>query len=789
MTSSAAATPSKAPALLRFGWLLPLVTLFLGLGILLITYAFASIPLPKEVPLASSAEVYDRDGELIGIYSDEVRRFLVDTGELPRYLKQAVVAAEDRGFFEHNGVSVRGIARAAWANITGGEIRQGGSTITQQYVKNAVLQDDAQTLSRKAREAILAVKLERRFSKRQILGFYLNTIYLGRSTYGIEAAARSYFDKHASELTLPEAAYVVGIIPSPESYQADENPRIARDRRNQVLQLMAQQDYISAKRADRASRGPVKLASGALGRIKHQQAAYFMEWLRREYLYPKYGNRLYTGGLKIHTTLDLDMQHYAEEAISGTLTEPHDPQAALVSMTPSGALRAFVGGTNYTSVKKARGFNYASSLPGRQAGSSFKPFTLLAAIEQGISPRSYFPGGSPATVTDPACADADGGPWQPENYGGAAYGTITLDEATTNSVNTVYAQLVAEIGPGALADRLGRFEFDRTGTGSRRTIAPNCSLALGTLDVTPLEMARAYAAFAGRGVLPEVEPIRYVTDSNDRCLDVFREGEDRRCMEHSALERRRVADQRAVDVLNQTLTHVVEGGTATAAAIGRPVAGKTGTTQDNVDAWFAGHVPQLATVVWMGYPARPRPGGGGLEVPQMGFCAPDEFCKPVHGIEVTGGSFPAEIWAAYMARATQDLPIEPFPVAVDTGSVLNPPPPPEPTPSPTPEPSPSESPSPTSTPEPSPSETPSVTPTPEPSDTPSEEPTPTLEPSPEPSDTPPEEPSPEPEPSPSDSAAPGPSPDDPPGNPAPAPPDDPSGNLPAAHGGRFPPPG
>ena len=772
MTNPASATPSRAPALLRFGWLLPLVTLFLGLGILLITYAFASIPLPKEVPLASSAEVYDRDGELIGTYSDEVRRFLVDTAELPRYLKQAVVAAEDRGFFEHNGVSVRGIARAAWANITGGEIRQGGSTITQQYVKNAVLQDDAQTLNRKAKEAILAVKLERRFSKRQILGFYLNTIYLGRSTYGIEAAARSYFDKHASDLTLPEAAYVAGIIPSPESYQADELPRIARGRRNQVLRLMAQQGYISAKRAERASRGPVKLASGALGRIKHQQAAYFMEWLRREYLYPKYGNRLYTGGLKIHTTLDLDMQRYAEEAISGTLTEPHDPQAALVSMTPSGALRAFVGGTNYTSVKKARGFNYASSLPGRQAGSSFKPFTLLAAIEQGISPRSYFPGFSPTTVTEPACADADGGPWQPENYGGAAYGTITLDEATTNSVNTVYAQLVAEIGPEALVDRLRRFEFDRTGTGSRRTIVPNCSLALGTLDVTPLEMARAYAAFAGRGVLPEVEPIRYVTDSDDRCLDVFREGEDRRCLAQSALDSKRVADQRAVDVLNETLTHVVEGGTATAAAIGRPVAGKTGTTQNNVDAWFAGHVPQLATVVWMGYPARPGPGGD-LQVPQMGFCAPDGFCKPVHGIEVTGGSFPAEIWAAYMARATEDLPIEPFPVAVDTGSVLNPPPPPEPTP--TPEPSPSESPSPTATPEPSPSDSPSVTPTPEPSDTPSEEPT--LEPSPEPSDTPSEEPTPDPEPSPSENPAPGPSPNDPPGN------------RPAAYGGRLRPQG
>ena len=241
--------------LLRYGWLLPVGAILVGAGILVLTYAFASIPLPQDIRLTSSAEVFDVNGKLIGTYSDEIKRFLIDTDKLlakKPFVGEAVIAAEDRQFYEHNGVSLRGIARAAWANLTGGEVQQGGSTITQQYVKNAVLQDPSRTVTRKAKEAILAIKLERRYSKKQILGFYLNTIYLGRGAYGIEAAARAYFDTHAEDLSLKQMAYLAGIIPAPERYQADENPVGARERRDRTLTLMAEEGFISDERAERA---------------------------------------------------------------------------------------------------------------------------------------------------------------------------------------------------------------------------------------------------------------------------------------------------------------------------------------------------------------------------------------------------------------------------------------------------------------------------------------------------------------------------------------------------------
>jgi penicillin-binding protein 1A len=722
----------------RWLWVLPVLAILAGIGVLAAIYAFASVPLPPQVELASAAEVYDRDGDLIGTYSGEERRFLIDTSTLPRFVSQAVVASEDRDFYDHGGVSLKGIFRAAWANLSGGEISQGGSTITQQYVKNAVLRDSSRTFERKAREAILSLKLERRFSKRQILGFYLNTIYLGRGAYGIEAAARVYFDVHATQLDLAQAAYLAAIIPAPESYQPDEHQAAARERRDRVLELMVEEGYISPARAARAARGKVILAPDATAGNTRQEAAYFMEWLRKDFLDPELGDKLYTSGLKIHTTIDLDLQRQAEAAVSSVLTAPAEPQAALVSLTPSGAVRALVGGRDFTNVRKARGFNYATD-NARQPGSAFKPFTLLEAIEQDISPASRFSGASPATIQDPVCADPDGSPWQPENYGGSSYGMITLDEATTNSVNTVFAQLISEIGPHSVAQLLERFGFRGPGG---TPVTARCSLALGgsDVDVSPLEMARAYAGFTARGVEPKVGPLLYIEDSQGRCVREYRPQPDVRCGAEPRPGGRRVVETNSADVLNEVLTHVVEGGTATAADIGRPAAGKTGTTQDNVDAWFAGSVPQLTTVVWMGYP---KARGKDL-VPQMRSCADLQLCRPVQGIDVTGGSFPAEIWARFMSRATDGLAVRSFPAPSDTPDVilnspapsptLSPSPTPSPTPSSTPEPSPSPSPTPSPTPLPSPSPEPSLPPTPSPPP-----PTPILSPSPSP-EPPPERP-------------------------------------------------
>ena len=638
-----------------------MLALLIGGAILALTYAFASIPLPKDIKLSSSAEVFDRNGVRIGTYSNEIHRFLIDTTELPRYVGQAVIASEDKDFYEHGGISVKGILRAAWANLTGGEIQQGGSTIAQQYIKNAVLQDPERTITRKIKEAILAIKLERRYSKRQILGFYLNTIYLGRGAYGVEAAARTYFDEPAVELTLPQAAFLAGIIPAPESYQTNENPLGAKRKRDQVLDLMARQGYISNARAERAQRGQVHVDKVTRQSVENEKAAYFMEWLRKEYLYPEYGECLYTCGLKIHTTLDLKMQGEAEDAIGSILTEREDPQAALISMTPDGAVRAFVGGRDFRNVKAARGFDYASDPPGRSPGSSFKPFTLLTAIKEGISPSSRFSGRSPVTITNPKC-NTGNEPWQPENYGGEQFGTLTLDQATTNSVNTVFAQLIAQLGPEKVAKTLDDFEFDGdTRTPAIDDVEPRCSLALGVLDVPPIEQARAYAAFAAGGVLPEVQPITHIDDSNGNCLAEYRPVRNLECEDQNPLETHRVAAENEISVLTETLTHVVEGGTATAANIGRPVAGKTGTAQEYKDAWFAGYIPQLSTVVWEGYPLDKKTG----KVPLMQACADPEVCKPVHGYTVTGGGTPvspAVIWAAYMREAVAELDVEPFPV-------------------------------------------------------------------------------------------------------------------------------
>ncbi|HEX3326801.1 MAG TPA: transglycosylase domain-containing protein [Actinomycetota bacterium] len=707
--------------LLRWGWTFPVLALLIGLGILAVAYAFASIPLPKDVKVTQSAEVFDRNGHLIGTYSGEIKRFLIDTTQLPPYVREAVISSEDKNYYKHGGVDLRGIVRAAWADITGGSIQQGGSTIAQQYVKNAILHDPSQTISRKVKEAILAVKLEHRYSKDQILGFYLNTIYLGRGAYGIEAAARAYFNEHATQLSLSQAAFIAGIIPAPESYQPDDNAKLAKERRDHVLTLMQQQGYVSEQRATKASHGPVRLAPGATGRAKHERAAYFMEWLRKSYLYPKYGNCLYTCGLKIYTSLDLGLQRDAQRAVASTLTEKTDPQAALVSMTPLGQVRAFIGGRNFNSVKKAAGFDYASDVPGRFPGSSLKPFTLLTAIGQGVSPeRTTFSGASPVTITDPRCATKDPAtgsyqPWQPANFEDEQFGRINLDLATTDSVNTVYAQLITEIGPQKVATTLDRFGYGREGTPDHRHIAPNCSLALGAIPVTPVEHARAYAALDARGKLPTVSPIRYVEDASGRCLDEYL-GAKESCRNKHRDVTTTVASRNNVDVLTQVLTHVVQSGTATAANIARPVAGKTGTTQDHEDAWFAGYVPQLTTVVWMGYPVQHVKGRAPF-TPQMQYCADPLLCRPVHGINVAGGTFPAMIWARYMQAAVQGLPVRDFatPITLPTGTLTSPVaqvtnPPPSPTPSATRSSSPASSPTPTPHPTPTPTPTPVVSP-------------------------------------------------------------------------------
>lgn len=641
-----------------------------------VEYSLAKVPLPPEVKLPSTSKIYDRKGRLIATYRDEVTRFIIDTTKLPDRIRHAVIAAEDRDFFEHQGISPGGMVRAAWANATSGRVEQGGSTITQQYIKNAVLEDPSRTVERKAKEAILAIKLERRYSKEEILDFYLNTVYFGRGAYGIQAAAGVYFAKPAKDLKLHEAAYLAGLIPAPAAYQERE---AGKERRAHVLSAMRQEGYITKRQEVRANKAKLRFKTSSPLRSERQPAAYFLEWLRKEYLYPRFGDCLFRCGLEIHTTIDMEMQREAEDAIAERLTEKGDPSAALVSLTPDGRVRALVGGRAFNDVKRARGFNFATDGK-RQAGSAFKPFTLLRAYEEGISPHSRFSGESPKTIEDPACAGPEG-IWQPENYGGYSYGMLDLNQATENSVNTAFAELITEVGPADVADLVERFGF--RGRYKKGKIPGHCSLSLGTLDVSVLEMARAYAALSARGRLPKITPIRWVEGRGGRCLLGYDPPKNTRCKKMVDTSGKQVIDQNTVDVLTQSLERVVASGTGTAAAIGRPVAGKTGTTQDNRDAWFAGYTPQLATVVWMGYrvDAGPdgKPGSADDISPLMQYCEIPSRCRPVHGIEVTGGSFPAEIWGDFMSAALEGREIAYFPTPTVVPSiVLNPPPPPPP---------------------------------------------------------------------------------------------------------------
>lgn len=720
-TATRSAPRSRAQRwLLRLGWLVPLAAIAIGGTVLILTYAFASIPLPRDVRLPSAAQVFDANGRLIGIFSGEQRRFLIDTKSLlhtDTLIDEAIVSAEDRDFYEHNGISLRGMARAAWADVTSGEIRQGGSTITQQYVKQAVLQDPERTITRKLKEAVLAIKLERRYSKKTILGFYLNTVYFGRGAYGIEAAARSYFGKHADQLNLGQSAFLAGIVPAPEAYQPGRNPRLARERRNRVMRLMEEQGYITQADVRKFSKGKVKVVKrDESAQTKTQKAAYFMEWLRRN-LQREFGNDLYTRGFKIYTTLDLEMQRAAEDAVASYLADKEDPPAALVSMTTNGSVKAFVGGPHFNNIKAARGFNFATD-NARSAGSSFKPFTLLAALEEGISLQSTYVGSSPYTIPDPECY-TDNQPWEVDNFGGSSYGYLNLDAGTMNSVNTIYAQLVAELGPGRVASLLEDFRFDGNPfTPAQDSINANCSLALGEgIDARPIDMARAYATFAAGGMMPEIQPVTHIEDANGKCVAIYRPTKGvKGCDKRRKVKAERVADENSVNLLNTVLQHVVTGGTGTSAQIGRPVAGKTGTAQNNKDAWFAGYTPQMATVVWMGYPIDKKTG----KVPLMQYCGDPSLCRPVNGLgEVTGGSIPAAIWQQYMSAAMLigEYPIEYFETGTDTGEIVAlPPPPPEPKPKKTkkPDEKPTEEPEPEPTPEPTeePTQEPTVNPTP-----------------------------------------------------------------------------
>jgi 1A family penicillin-binding protein len=558
--------------------------------------------------------VLDANGELMTYLYREENRQVVPLANMPLVLVDSVLQVEDEQFWQHNGVNVRSIGRAFLTNVEAGDVEQGGSTITQQLVKNALL-DPEQSIGRKVKEAVLAVRLEETMSKDEILERYLNTVYLGNGTYGVQAASELYFGIDVQQLDRAQAAFLAGLIRNPVGYDPFTNPEESTARRDLIADILAERESITPEEAAAIKSTPVPAEPFEL--VPKPKDYFLQEVVNRLLDEPRLGatqseryTALFRGGLTIKTTYDPKHQWLATAAVAEVLPDTEGKfTAAVVSVEP-GAVRAMVGGPGFEEAK----YNIATQGAGRQPGSSFKPFVLAAALEKGISPKSTINGAAPCKLPN------EGGtpdPWEVDNYEGSRGGVMDLYKATQKSMNCAYARL-------ALVTGLGRVSRIATRLGITTPMPEVPSMALGSLEVRPIDMAAAYASFANDGVYAEP----YVVD---QILD--REG---KVLLHHEPETRRAVSRDTARTVNEILTGVVTSGTGTRARFAdrRPTAGKTGTTSNYADAWYVGYTPQLSTAVWMGSPV-----------------GTEDKMTNVGGIRVTGGSYPARIWQAYMGPA------------------------------------------------------------------------------------------------------------------------------------------
>lgn len=545
---------------------------------------------------------------------------------VPVRVRQAVLAAEDAEFYHHAGVDPAAVVRAALFNLAG-RPTQGGSTITQQLAKLNYT-DSRRTFLRKLRELLYAAKLERTYSKDQLLERYLNQIDFGYNTYGIAAASGVFFGVPPEKLDAAQSATLAGKIRSPEGLDPLRRPDAVTNRRNQVLDNMRRHHWLDDAGLAHARAEPLKVLPTAANVAGGARAPHFLSYVGREAASLDAlggtavgrSKQAYSGGLTVDTTFDVKAFDAATAATRQVLGAPGDPTTAIVSVQPGdGAVRMLFGGLDNT-----RGFDVASQ-GRRQPGSSFKPFLYLAALDAGIDPRSTFDSGSPKTV------NCNGGPWTVRNFEGEGGGPRDVDSSLADSVNAVFAQLMGKVGPPAM-QKLA----EKDGIAHGEVSPAECAMALGGLrvGVSPLEQAAAFATFAARGVYAPPYAVTRITDRNGHVLYTHQRKTSQ------AFDRTKVA------VMNGAMKRVVAEGTGRAAAIGRPVAGKTGTTENFGNAWFIGYVPQLATAVWVGHPEG--------DVPMKG----------VHGVNVAGGTFPARIFGQYMRAALAGLPA----TEIDTAS-------------------------------------------------------------------------------------------------------------------------
>ena len=585
------------------------LVVFAGLGFGYIFAAYQSLPaVGNNMRPAVSSQVFDSHGRLITTLHSDQNRLPIDINKVPQNLQNAFIAAEDNRFYEHIGIDPIGIFRAIFANLTNRGIAQGGSTITQQLAKNAFLSQE-QTLKRKIQEAMLALEIEHKYSKKEILEMYMNQIYFGQGAYGIQTAAKTYFNKDVNELTLTQCAMLAGLPKSPNYYSPFNNLNEAKKRKNVVLDQMVKYGYVSAAEAEDAKNQDLGLSKSHQSKEADEYAS-FIDYVSQQ-VAKKYGDdALYKEGLKIYTTMDVDKQHAAVRAMRNLPNNYTDengltqPQAAIVSIDPkTGHILAMVGGRGQDSFNRA-------SMAVRQPGSAFKPFVYLTALQHDMTPDTTM-NDQPVTY----------GSWSPKNAGGSYSGTMTLSDALAHSVNTIAVQLADQVGTKniiANAKKMGITTLDAKDD--------NLAMALGglTKGVTPLEMASAYGTFANKGVHVKPTAIVKILDRNGNVL------EDASTLEKEETKTRVMSEREAYEMTTM-LEGVIDHSTGTAAAIGRPAAGKTGTTDDNKDAWFVGYTPDIVTAVWIG----------------------DDTGSHSLG-EIYGGTIPAEIWKDYMSSATSD---------------------------------------------------------------------------------------------------------------------------------------
>ena len=566
---------------------------------------------PSAFELAEPTKIYSADGKLIAKFYLQNRE-IVPLSQIATSLADGIVAVEDERYFEHGGVDPLGIVRAAFTTVTGD--RQGASTITQQYIRNTVLFDERRemTLARKVREAYLAIEIEKTLSKSEILEDYLNTVYFGEGAYGAEAAAHAFFAKSASQLTLPEGALIAGLVQSPSKLDPFVNPAAAIVRRREVLDRMLVNRYITQADHDAAVSAPLELRPESQPLDGIYAAPYFVSHVRTLLQQQFTTGVVFNGGLTVYTTLDTRLQTAAEKAAHRDFKARKDPSDALVAIDPrTGYVKAMVGGRNYAKNK----FNLATQ-GHRQPGSAFKTFVLVTALSKGMSPSYKVDSHAPVSIP------AKRRPWVVNNNEGTGKGMMPLDAATWGSVNAVYARVAYyAVGVKNVARTAKSMGIS--------TPIPNFpSIALGTVGCTPMEMASAYGTLATGGV--QRKPIT-ITKVLDREGNVVFEAQPKG---------KRVIKREVAYAATKVLEGVITQGTGKAADIGRPAAGKTGTTQSNRDCWFIGYTPQLVTAVWVGFTP--------------------ERTVMINGSKGFGGTVAAPIWARFMRAALAGQPVRDF---------------------------------------------------------------------------------------------------------------------------------